>query len=155
MRAASSSTSSAGTPWIRSSTRFVSASAVSNFWRRILGSRMSWTRIPMRAALSAYAGPIPRRVVPIWSRPSFRSLAESTATCHGMIRCALPEMRTVSVEIPRPSSSSSSSTRSPGSTTQPAPTTHSFPERIPDGTWWSANRWPSITIVCPALGPPW
>ena len=33
---------------------------------------------------------MPRRVVPIWRRPSRRSLAESMATCHGMIRWAFP-----------------------------------------------------------------
>ena len=49
--------------------------------------------MPRRAALSAYAGPMPRCVVPICSRPSRRSLARSIATCHGMIRCALPERR--------------------------------------------------------------
>ena len=37
----------------RSSQRFFSASATSIFWRRIFGSRMSWTRIPSRIALSA------------------------------------------------------------------------------------------------------
>ena len=36
-------------------------------------------------------GPMPRRVVPICSLPSRRSDAWSIATCHGMIRCALPE----------------------------------------------------------------
>ena len=48
----------------------------------------------MRDALSAYAGPTPRFVVPICSRPSRRSLAWSMATCHGMIRCAFPETYT-------------------------------------------------------------
>ena len=50
--------------------------------------------MPMRVALSAYAGPMPRRVVPIWSLPRRRSRAPSSATCHGMIRCALPETKT-------------------------------------------------------------
>jgi hypothetical protein len=49
----------------------------------------------MRDALSAYAGPMPRRVVPICSFPSRRSEAWSIATCHGMIRCALPERQNV------------------------------------------------------------
>ena len=47
--------------------------------------------MPIRDALSAYAGPMPRFVVPICSLPSRRSLAWSIATCHGMIRCAFPE----------------------------------------------------------------
>ena len=50
-----------------------------------------------------------------------------------MITCAFPESRTSSVEIPRVSNSSSSSMKTPGSTTQPAPITHSFPQRIPEG----------------------
>ena len=37
---------------------------------------------------------MPRRVVPIWRSPSFRSRAPSSATCHGMIRWALPETNT-------------------------------------------------------------
>ena len=52
---------------------------------------------------------MPRRVVPIWRFPSFRSRAPSSATCHGMIRCALPERKTrPAVTWPRPSRSSSS-----------------------------------------------
>ena len=54
----------------------------------------------MREALSAYAGPIPRRVVPICSLPSRRSDAWSIATCHGMIRCALPETTTTDGSMP-------------------------------------------------------
>ncbi len=58
--------------------------------------------MPIRVALSAYAGPIPRRVVPICSFPSRRSRAPSSATCHGMIRWALPETKTSpSVRCPR------------------------------------------------------
>ena len=49
--------------------------------------------MPSRDALSAYAGPIPRRVVPIWSLPRRRSPAPSIAMCQGMIRWALPEIR--------------------------------------------------------------
>ena len=65
---------------------------------------------------------MPRRVVPIWRLPSFRSRAPSSATCQGMIRCALPERKTSpAVTWPRLSRSSSSSITTCGSTTQPAP----------------------------------
>ena len=117
--------SSSYTRW---SQTFFSTTASSSFWRRIFGSRRSWTRIPIRVALSAYAGPIPRRVVPIWSRPRRRSRAPSSATCHGMIRCAFPETNSrPSVSCPRDSRSSSSEIRTAGSTTQPAP----IAERLP------------------------
>ena len=106
--------SSGSTPWMRSSRTFFSASAVSNFWRRIFGSRRSWTRMPMPRGLVRVGGPIPRRVVPIWRRPSRRSLAESMATCHGMIRCALPRRARPRSDDPRSSSSSSSSRGGPG-----------------------------------------
>ena len=134
---------------------FFSASAVSIFWRRIFASSRSWTRMPRRAALSAYAGPIPRRVVPIWSLPSRFSPAPSIAMCHGMIRCALPEIRSGSAEIPRSSSPSISSSSTSGSTTQPAPSTLTLPERIPDGRWRNLNVSPSTMTVWPAFGPPW
>ena len=121
-------------PYTRSSQTFFSLAASSTFSRRIFGSSRSWTRMPMRVALSAYAGPIPRRVVPICSFPSRRSRAPSSATCHGMIRCALPETKTSpSVRCPRPSSSSSSSISTCGSTTQPAPIALATPPTIPDG----------------------
>ena len=68
-------------------------SAVWILSRRIFSSSRSCTRMPTRRALSAYAGPMPRRVVPIWSRPSASSESASMIRCHGMIRWALPEMR--------------------------------------------------------------
>jgi hypothetical protein len=153
--AATSSSSNGSCSYTRSSQRFFSTSAVSIFWRRIFGSSRSCTRIPSRAALSAYAGPIPRRVVPICSFPSRRSLAPSIAMCHGMIRCALPEIRSGAAETPRDSSPSTSSSSTSGSTTQPAPSTLVLPERIPEGRWRNLNVSPSTTIVCPAFGPPW
>ena len=77
---------------------------------------------------------MPRRVVPIWRLPSFRSRAPSRATCHGMIRCALPERNTrPAVAWPRPSRSSSSPIRTSGSTTQPAPIADALPATMPDG----------------------
>ena len=44
--------------------------------------------------------------------------------------------------------------KTPGSTTQPAPITHSLPQRIPEGMCRSLYVSPSATIVCPAFGPP-
>ena len=43
--------------------------------------------------------------------------------------------------------------KTPGSTTQPAPITHSLPQRIPEGMCRSLYVSPSATIVCPAFGP--
>ena len=72
-------------------------------------------------ALSAYAGPMPRRVVPIWSFPSRRSLAWSSATCHGMTMCAFRrQAHDVDGDAPA-ARSSSSSMKTAGSTTQPEP----------------------------------
>ena len=98
---------------------------------------------------------MPRRVVPICSFPSRRSLAPSSATCHGMTRWAFPETLTVSVEMPRASRSSSSSMKTPGSITHPAPRMHSLPQRIPDGMCLNLYVSPFAMIVCPAFGPPW
>ena len=58
---------------------------------------------PDARRLVGVRGPIPRRVVPIWSLPSRRSVAWSIAMCHGMIRCALPESvsRSVGCRAPR------------------------------------------------------
>ena len=108
----------------------------------------------MRVALSAYAGPMPRRVVPIWRFPSLRSRAPSRATCHGMIRWAFPETNTrPSVRCPRDSSSSSSPIRTSGSTTQPAPIALATPVTMPDGMARILYVSPSTTIVWPAFGP--
>ena len=110
--------------------------------------------MPIRDALSAYVGPMPRRVVPIWSLPSRRSDAWSIVTCHGMIRCALPESTTIDGSMPRSISRSTSSTKTCGSTTQPAPITDGVPETTPLGICRSFHVSPPTTIVCPALGPP-
>ena len=109
----------------------------------------------MREALSAYAGPMPRRVVPICRLPSRRSDAWSIATCHGMIRCAFPDSATIDVSTPRSISRSISSTKTCGSTTQPVPITEVVPETTPLGIWRSFHVSPPTTIVCPAFGPPW
>src|ERR1051326_5713643 len=68
-----------------------------------------------------------------------------------MIRCALPERQ----NLPRSPYASSSCTSTSGSTTQPAPRTAVFPERIPVGSWRILCVCPPKMIVCPALGPPW
>ena len=62
----------------RSASR-LGSSAAAIFFLRIFSSSRSWTRMPRREALSAYAGPIPRRVVPICSLPSFVSPAVSSS----------------------------------------------------------------------------
>ena len=66
---------------------------------------------------------MPRRVVPMENRPSRISAAPSSITWYGMIRCALPPMRSPSRDTPRSSSESSSRHSAPGSTTVPLPIT--------------------------------
>ena len=100
----------------------------------------------LRVEQVLHADPEPRRLVGVrrarcraWSCRSAACRAAarcawSIATCHGMIRCASPETRTQRgrdparlelVQLRRANTS--------GSTTQPAPMTHSLPCRIPDG----------------------
>ncbi len=64
---------------------------------------------------------MPRRVVPIEKRPRRISDAPSSITWYGMIRCALPLIRSVSSDTPRSSSASISSQSAPASTTVPLP----------------------------------
>ena len=109
----------------------------------------------MRHALSAYAGPMPRLVVPSLFLPRKRSVTRSSSWWYGMIRCALPDTRISPVSIPRDSSMSSSSNSTAGSTTTPLPMTgitHGY--STPLGTSWSLKTSPSTTIVWPALCPP-
>ena len=77
--------------------------------------------MPRREALSAYAGPIPRRVVPICSRPSFVSPAVSSSRWYGMIRWAFALTRRPLVSMPRDFRPSISSVSTRGSTTVPLP----------------------------------
>src|SRR3954447_26290033 len=73
-----------------------------------------------------------------------------------MIRWALAEIRRPPRSIPRRRRSSISSVSTLGSMTTPLPITHiRLGCRIPEGTRWSLNSWPSRTMVCPALFPPW
>ena len=83
--------------------------------------------MPSRAALSAYAGPMPRRVVPIWSLPSFVSPAWSSSMWYGMIRCALALIFRPDRSIPLARRSSSSSVSTFGSITTPLPIAHGLP----------------------------
>src|SRR3954467_8651714 len=99
---------------------------------------------------------MPRRVVPICSRPSFVSPAWSSSMWYGMIRCALALIFRPPSSTPLARRSSSSAGRTFGSLTTPLPIAHSLPGyRIPDGIRWNFHFSPSRTIVCPALLPPW
>src|SRR4051812_40320800 len=60
------------------STWFLCDNAPSSFCRRIFSSNRSCTRMPTRATLSAYAGPMPRPVVPIFALPRKRSVTRSS-----------------------------------------------------------------------------
>ncbi len=99
---------------------------------------------------------MPRRVVPICSRPSFASPAWSRSMWYGMIRCALALIRRPETSTPLARRSSSSPVRTFGSITTPLPIAQMRPGyRIPDGIRWNFHATPSRTIVCPALLPPW
>ena len=62
-----------------------------SFSRKISGSSRSCTRMPTRLALSAYAGPMPRLVVPSLFLPRCRSISRSSSWWYGRIRWALPD----------------------------------------------------------------
>src|SRR4029453_11535351 len=73
-----------------------------------------------------------------------------------MIRCALALTFRPLTSTPRARRPSSSSVSTRGSTTTPLPMMHVLPgERIPLGTRWNANFSSPLTIVWPALLPPW
>ena len=59
----------------------------------IFSSNRSWIRKPIRAALSPYAGPIPRFVVPSAFLPRNRSVTFSSSRWYGTIMWALFETR--------------------------------------------------------------
>ena len=67
-------------------------------------SRISPVRKPRRAALSTYAGPIPRPVVPIWAFPRAASCAASNSRWAGVINWAASEMNNRSGETSTPAS---------------------------------------------------
>ncbi len=79
--------------------------------------------MPTRSALSAYAGPIPRLVVPSLFLPRNRSVTRSSSWWYGMIRCALPDTRRFDVSMCFDSSMSISAMRTAGSITTPLPIT--------------------------------
>ncbi len=117
---------------------------------------MSATRIPIRLILSAYVGPMPRPVVPIWFLPRKRSVTLSIVVWYDVIRCALLESSRREVSTPRSLSPRISFSRTAASTTTPLPMTGVTPGvRMPDGSRCSANFSPSMTMVWPALFPPW
>ena len=105
-------------------TWFFSLSTTSSFWRKILGSSRSCTRIPTRAALSAYAGPIPRLVVPSLLRPevALGQGVDLLVVRHDQVGAARDA---VAASSPRPAAVSLaiSASRTPGSTTTPLPIT--------------------------------
>ena len=110
----------------------------------------------MRLILSAYVGPMPRPVVPIWFLPRKRSVTLSTVVWYDVIRCALLEIVSRLVSTPRALRPSISPRRTAASMTTPLPRTGVTPGvRMPAGSRWSANFSPSMTIVWPALFPPW
>ena len=86
-------------------------------------SRTMPTRNPTRRALSAYAGPMPFNVVPIFASPNLDSCSASSIWCHGKMSCAKLETINLLHEIPRVSSESISLNSVGKSTTTPLPMT--------------------------------
>ena len=114
------------------------------------------TRMPVRRTLSAIAGPMPFRVVPMRESPRADSCAASIAWCHGKIRCARLETRNDDVDTPRDSRDSTSRKSVGRSTTTPLPITGvTDPYSTPLGTSCSAYFWSPTTTGWPALWPPW
>ncbi len=113
--------------------------------RRTAGRSRSAIRMPQRAARSAYAGPIPRRVVPEalpGSRRARRSSCQaSSISCTGSSACARSEIITSPSSSPRRSSSRISSSRANGWSTMPGPHTPTTPlRRTPHDSWWRTTR---------------
>ena len=112
-------------------------------------------RMPTRLILSAYVGPMPRPVVPIWRLPRKRSVTLSMVRWYDVITCALELTRRRETSTPRAMSASSSWNSTSMSTTTPLAMTGVTPsERMPDGSRWSAYFSSPMTTVCPALLPP-
>mmetsp|Transcript_4632 Transcript_4632/g.15414 ORF Transcript_4632/g.15414 Transcript_4632/m.15414 type:complete len:218 (-) Transcript_4632:368-1021(-) len=103
----------------------------------LIGFRMSPTRTPLRVAFEAYAGPIPRLVVPILFPESSSSRKPSTSLCRSNNMCArsLITRRSGVTLTPAFSSASSSLNMLGMCTTTPLPTTQRHSGfRIPEGT---------------------
>ena len=73
----------------------------STFCSRIFSSYRSWTRMPIRFILSAYVGPMPRPVVPIWRLPRNRSVTLSRVRLYGGMTWALALTTSRDVSTPR------------------------------------------------------
>ena len=92
--------------------------------------------MPIRVALSAYAGPIPRLVVPICRLPSRRSrcTVERHVPRHDQVRVAGEEDEPAGRRGRASRGRRAPRSRHLGSTTQPAPIAHALPAMMPDGT---------------------
>src|SRR6185312_7761581 len=116
--------------------------------------RRSCTRMPRRATLSSYAGPMPRPVVPI---ARLAALSQSSNLWYGSTRCARSlTYKRPSTSTPSRTSSSISVNSVSGSSTTPLPMAHRTPGwRMPLGICCSTNWRPPRCTVCPAFAPPW
>ena len=101
--------------------------------------------MPRRPALSSYAGPMPRSVVPILRRPRCSSESASRPRWCGRMRCARSETTRLSpISTPSASSSPVSRSNATGSTTTPLPITQRIPGcRIPEGMRCRTNFLPA------------
>lgn len=114
---------------------------------------MSAKRIPTRSILSLYAGPIPLPVVPTTLS------VESYMRWNGSMTDARSDMNNRDSSGRSPANSlheSSSRSSTHGSITIPSPRTRlQCGVGRPDGIWCSFSVVSPITIVWPALLPPW
>ena len=112
-------------------------------------------RMPTRLILSAYAGPMPRPVVPIWRLPRKRSVTLSSVRWYCVMTCAFALISRRETSTPRAFSASSSSNSTSMSMTTPLAMTGVTPGvRMPDGSRCSAYFSSPMTTVWPALLPP-
>jgi hypothetical protein len=131
------------------------SSDASTFCRRIPSSKRSAIRMPIRLILSAYAGPMPRPVVPSLAAPRNRSATLSIVEWYDAMTCAFAETTRLATSTPRSTSASSSLNSASGETTTPLAITEVAPGvRMPLGSRWVANFSPFTTMVWPALWPP-
>jgi len=108
----------------------------------------------MRLILSAYAGPTPRPVVPIFFFPRKRSVTRSIVRWYGVMMCAFELTTSRDRSTPRALRLSISLNSTSRSTTTPLPITGTPGFSTPDGSRCIANFCPLTTTVWPALLPP-
>jgi len=135
---------------------FFSRQAFSMCVLRISLLSRSTTRRPLRFILSSYAGPMPRDVVPILTRPGAFSAASSIIRWYGRMTWArFDTKRRPSTSRPASRTILTSFMKANGSRTTPLPMTLLRPGRsTPQGISCRTYFLPLMMTVWPALWPP-